>query len=120
MVALTADGEQLRRLESECRGFQFGSIRVLDAVASVEYDPEGAPYIQLDLGLAPPPQDRDTWNVDDVFDIHDQVRRTSASIGVMLPVSVSLHTTDDDPDGDGLAGDGLGSALDKNSRPEPE
>jgi hypothetical protein len=120
MVALTADGEQLRRLENECRGFQLGSIRVVDAVASVEYDPEGAPYVQLDLGLAPPPRDRDTWNVDDVFEIHDQVRRTSASIGLMLSVSVSLHTSDDGNDENGPAGDGLGSALDNNTGPEAE
>lgn len=96
-------------------GVSHGGTSVTRAHAETRRDEDGRPYVLLVLSLTEPQDGRDTWPVEDTFEIRQRVRRIVDELGMTMPVDLSLTVDgpDDSAEGDtqsqGSAGAG-GSA----------
>lgn len=61
-------------------GAGHGGVRVIDARGEMRYDDED-PYLLVSLALSPPPASEETWSVDDLYELRQEVRKRARDLG---------------------------------------
>lgn len=79
VVSLSA--EERLRFVGRFVGAAFGEAMVLGSAGEIRYDRD-EPYLLLNLTLGTPPADQDTWSVEDLFGLRQEVRKRLRESGV--------------------------------------
>lgn len=92
---MTQLDEAAARLVDLLRGGQYGEVRVLRVTTDVRPDSDDVPSIFLTLLLSDPPNDVETWELEDVLSLRRAVLDGANTLGVEAPVYVELHPETD-------------------------
>ena len=82
--------EELREFASHLR---IGDVNVVDARISLGSGPSDEEALMLDLTLADPSDERETWPVEDILALFRRINERGAELDVALPWYVRIHST---------------------------
>lgn len=103
MAQVHAAEEKAERLRSKAERLSTESLRVLSATLRMDEDANGERAAFIELVLPDPPSGEDTWPLDEVLDLHEQIDGVARSLEVPIPWHVTLRQeTVEEPDPEDL------------------
>ena len=100
--------ETREQVDAATNGAAVGSAQVVSHELAVRRDAEDDPYLLLVLRLAPPPPGLETWSVDDVYAIREEVRARLPDLPLPLVISVTSSSEGEGDEEPGATGLGAG------------
>lgn len=95
-------------------GHRAGAVEVRSATGHLSADEDGEPLLRFSLTVSDPPENQETWPLEDVQAIRLHVQSLASEADAELPYAiVSLQPeTPDPPEDESAPDDDLGRALD--------